>query len=228
MGEKGSDDWSFEVEEKKESETQEEINLKRPSPSKPSLKKISSTSKNKEIELSLKSKVITKSRSADAREMQAEFEAQHEDLDIPMGPNISLRAQAFLIDTFTCLLGVVGLYFYDKMLFKMPRSVASFIPHDLRNYGDQYLLAAVFFFAFYLIVVVLFTAVSGRSIGKKFTRLIVKSTDESSVSFVQVLWRELIVKPISVISIVGILFYFIEGKRRMLHDYLSGTSLFYN
>lgn len=232
MGGSGRDDWDFKVDvdkadsaDQNDKEVVKKIAKKAQTPK--DLKK-SLVKKSDKIDLDY-SRVSEKiSRAEDARRLKAQEIAANKSVhDQALGPDIVTRAKAIIIDFCFCLVVVGALFIYDKMLFKMPRFLIHIIPQDIRSYGDQYIIGLSFFLVAYFIFVILFTTFTGKSIGKKLCRIVVMSRDEAPVHFYQIIWREVFVKPISVLSIIGILFYFIGGKRRMLHDYLSGTSLFY-
>ena len=66
-----------------------------------------------------------------------------------------------------------------------------------------------------------------KSLGKRmFSLRIGWKEDDCGVPKKAVLWREVVAKPISCISVIGLVFVFIGKRRRALHDFLSGTVVY--
>ncbi len=81
----------------------------------------------------------------------------------------------------------------------------------------------IFFFLFYAYPCLLFN----RSLGKNVIRIRIGNHDGKIFSergFIFI--RELIVKPISLFSLVGVLMIFTNPAKRGLHDFICGTALF--
>lgn len=66
-----------------------------------------------------------------------------------------------------------------------------------------------------------------KSLGKKLCDIRIGWQDEDcGVPKKAILWRELIAKPLSVISVLGLLLAFTNKRFRTLHDFLSGTVVY--
>ncbi len=87
----------------------------------------------------------------------------------------------------------------------------------------EFTLPALLVFFFHLVP----TAISKKSIGKKlFSLRVGNKFEDSGTSKFVVFIRELIIKPISCLSIIGILCMFINLKRRTLHDFICSTAVY--
>ena len=85
------------------------------------------------------------------------------------------------------------------------------------------LLPLLLIFIFYLIP----TCTSRKSLGKKlFSIRIGSKFEDGKITKKAVLIREVLIKPISLISIVGVLLIFTNSKRRALHDYICGSTVY--
>jgi uncharacterized RDD family membrane protein YckC len=86
------------------------------------------------------------------------------------------------------------------------------------------LLVHLGIFAFdFFIVFVLFLALSGTSVGKKVMGLYVRNKYNHTISLPQAFLREMIYKPLSALSIVGVLYALINDEKKTLHDLLAST-----
>lgn len=66
-----------------------------------------------------------------------------------------------------------------------------------------------------------------KSLGKKIFNLRIGwKEDDCGVPKKAVLWREVVAKPISCLSVIGLLFVFLGKRKRALHDFLSGTVVY--
>lgn len=66
-----------------------------------------------------------------------------------------------------------------------------------------------------------------KSLGKRMYSLRIGwKEDDCGVSKSAVLWREVVAKPISCLSVIGLLLVFISKRKRALHDFLSGTVIY--
>jgi len=87
----------------------------------------------------------------------------------------------------------------------------------------EFSVVALVYIFFYLLP----TCTRRKSLGKKLFDLRVgHREDDRPLSKKAMLWREVIVKPLSVLSLVGLLIALINENRRTLHDYLSGTTVY--
>ena len=92
---------------------------------------------------------------------------------------------------------------------------------DLRSY--DYVL---YFVLVYFIIILLPSIFSKKTYGKRIFHLRVgHKFDDTPVVKSQMLIRELI-RPLSIASILGLLFIFINQDRRALHDFIAGTKVY--
>lgn len=71
------------------------------------------------------------------------------------------------------------------------------------------------------------TSISKKSLGKKiFSLRVGNKFEDGGASKFTVFIRELVFKPISCLSLVGILFIFINTKRMALHDFICSTAVY--
>ena len=75
----------------------------------------------------------------------------------------------------------------------------------------------------YFLYYVLPLSVSGATLGKKAASVRVITIDGESPSLQQAFVREVLMKPISIILVVGVALAFINRPKRTLYDLLSGT-----
>jgi uncharacterized RDD family membrane protein YckC len=101
-------------------------------------------------------------------------------------------------------------------------NVISVSPELLTEYGWA-IVAAALILLFYTIPSILYKA----SIGKSFMNIYVGKESQVGryASIPQAFMREVFFKPISVLSVFGILMIFVNREQRSLHDRLSGTSV---
>lgn|GEM_PF-2620805 len=80
-------------------------------------------------------------------------------------------------------------------------------------------------FCLYLIIAVLPSIVFGRSLGKALSGVKIYDEEQRPLGFVKTLVREVLFRPLSVLSVVGVLACCFSKKRKMLHDYLIGSNV---
>jgi len=88
------------------------------------------------------------------------------------------------------------------------------------NSTDAILLAGNFFILYFFVFVIP-AAFFSKTPGKFFNKIIIDDIDGGEIGFVRTFFREVICKPISAISLFGLLMVFMNPKRRCLHDFLS-------
>lgn len=110
---------------------------------------------------------------------------------------------------------------YLKILVE--RGINQMLPPEvLDNYLKMGIIAALF-----LVLYVLPTFLFGKSVGKIFRgQRIGKVKDGVSISRFMAVIREIILRPISLISVIGIAMMFFGDKRQALHDKILQTSVF--
>lgn len=136
------------------------------------------------------------------------------------------RMKAFVVDIiFQSVLIFAGLMIFpfvkQDLERNLPPGLLSGIPYPdkILEYAIPFLL----FLFFYLLP----TCSSRKSLGKKLLSIRIGSKfEDGKVSKKCVFMRELFIKPLSLISIIGILLIFTNRKRRALHDYICGTAVY--
>ena len=145
--------------------------------------------------------------------------------DIKPAP-ISRRIQVGVVDLIFIAVLFIGPWLaFPLVKTKLERSLPSGLLSGLPNPEVilEFSLSFVAIFIFHLLP----TVFSRKSLGKRFFDLRIGwKDDDCGVPKKAVLWRELVAKPISALSIVGILFVFLNKRGRGLHDFLSGTVVY--
>lgn len=75
----------------------------------------------------------------------------------------------------------------------------------------------------YFLISVVPTIVFGRSLGKSFAAIRLCGVEGQHLGFLKTFLREVCLKPIACLSVVGVLICFLSKKRKMLHDHLIGS-----
>lgn len=113
----------------------------------------------------------------------------------------------------------------EYLEFLIDKGVDQMLAPEVLDNNIQLGIIAVIFILLYALPTFLF----GKSVGKIFRgQRIGNVTDGVSISRPLAVIRELILRPISLISIVGILMMFFGDKRQGLHDKILNTSIFPN
>jgi len=105
------------------------------------------------------------------------------------------------------------LSFAEKYKLDFPITEEMFL-----EYGFWFLIVFNYFLLF-----VIGTAFYNRTIGKKFLGIFVREEERFSLSITNMFTREMVFKPLSVLSIVGVCMVFFNDKRQTLHDRLAKT-----
>lgn len=185
-------------------------------------KDLDSSHKNKKLGVTASSKSSKRSRSKIAEEMR---KADLPDFNDLMASPVK-RAIAFTIDAAL----FAGIYIGANMQWEKIEF------HSLKflreNQIDQPLDPELFKIVImgsivvlaYFIVLGLPVLISRRTWGKSFIGLSIQSSDEEkSTGFMNIIFRELIAKPISLCTVVGPLLLFFNSENRTLHDMVAGT-----
>ncbi len=162
--------------------------------------------KQQELELDFKSKPVRRTRE--------EYTGSHHDTN---EENVSVydiapffkRGAAFLIDS-----GIIGLVIFllEKDQFKI-----------LSEGMNTILVRAVIYFCTYMVVLLIPSIRHGSSVGKSLVGIRVINTEGDMLSSADAFQRELLGKPVSIITVVGILIIFMNYPKRTLHDYWLGS-----
>ncbi|PIP91887.1 MAG: hypothetical protein COW01_11845 [Bdellovibrionales bacterium CG12_big_fil_rev_8_21_14_0_65_38_15] len=118
--------------------------------------------------------------------------------------------------------GVIVFPFTKQFLERnLPSGVLSEVPHP--EIVLQSILPVLLLLFFHIIP----TCSSRKSLGKKILSIRIGSKfEDGKVSKKCIFIREVIIKPLSLLSVVGILIIFVNSKRRALHDYICGTAVY--
>ena len=136
------------------------------------------------------------------------------------------RIKSFIVDIiFQSVLIGAGFFVFPFIQQYLERYLPSGLLAGL-PYPDkilQSLLPILLLFFFHIIP----TCTSRKSIGKKmFSIRIGSKFEDGKVSKKAVFIREVFIKPLGLLSVLGILLIFINSKRRALHDYICGTTVY--
>lgn len=136
------------------------------------------------------------------------------------------RLKSFLVDIlFQCFLIFCGVmifpYIQVHLEKKLPAGILVGVPHP--ELVLQAILPVLLILFFYLIP----TCTSRKSIGKKlFSIRIGSKFEDGHITKKAIFIREVFIKPISLISVLGALLIFANSKRRALHDYICGSAVY--
>lgn len=219
MGEekKKGNDWDFKVEK---SDLKEAERATTPRPSKPK-KRIPKAKKSLKVDNSRKE---TMTRTA-----RAKCDTELDRLAALKSPSVATRIKASLYDAALIAIIVGATYYFKEDLnyhyvkLLADNGINQTLHPDLLN---QILVGGVSFVGV-LLFYIFPTLSSRRSPGKKVERIRIGSgehadTVSGSVAFI----REIILKPISVASVIGILLSLKAKRGRGLHDLILGTTLY--
>lgn len=200
-----SDDWDFKV-DVKESE---------------SVKEIKSSRQSLERREKPQAKLgIDQAAYVNRDERMKRFKAGVEDkpLDNLKVATIDQRVKATLIDSvFIALIYFAGTIYAQGYLENI------IVDLNLNFLSSHYVTLALAYLIFHVLV----SASLKQSVGMKIMKLrIGNSLDDYGASFMAIVWREAIVRPISILSIIGLLIALTNKQHRTLHDYLAGTIVY--
>ncbi len=135
------------------------------------------------------------------------------------------RLLATVIDIFVFF---VTIYISRFLLLPIFLVLTNFITHyklevvinqkEFFYYGDYIII-----FLDYFLVFVISTAFYNKTIGKKFLGLMVREDERFTLNVMDTFIREMILKPISILSIVGGAMAFFHKQRKCLHDLFLKT-----
>ena len=133
------------------------------------------------------------------------------------------RGIAFIIDL-AILVSIIALGQAASTFFPgVGESVKDFLGPEIVNMipldiGGIFMAFLIHFFG-----ILVPMASSQRSIGKKLLKLKILGTMKPKAPLGVIIIREYLAKPLSIISIFGIIMIPLNRKRRGLHDFISGT-----
>ncbi|WP_372653854.1 RDD family protein [Halobacteriovorax sp.] len=202
------DDWDFEVDAPKK---------KKKLTNKPLLK-----SSEKEDKLNLDSSSVgpRKSRRQMAREAGG---TSIKDRDIIDPAAHWRRGIAFTID-FAILVFIIGIGQVASSFFvDFGQSVEEFLGPEISNslFFDVGGVSISLILHFLIVIVPLSS--SQKTLGKRILKLKILGTLKPKAPLGVIMIREYIAKPLSLLSVIGILMIPLNKRRRGLHDYISGT-----
>lgn len=93
------------------------------------------------------------------------------------------------------------------------------VSKSLYVYNGQFIVLGLMYFIF----IVIGTAFYNKTVGKKMMGLVVRNDDRFSLNLTDIFVREVVLKPISVISVIGIIMPFFHKQKKSLHDVLMKT-----
>ncbi len=198
-------EWSFSLEEGTKEKTEKPVNKKQ---------RINKTAK---LKLDFQSVPEKKSRR-NSNESVAKYKTK-DDTHIA---SVSQRIKSFVIDLFT----IVLLGFASNLLKEISTEhLLPLIGSDLsyKDLSKDELIVVVNFLLLFLLLYVFPVFSMKRTIGKVFTKVEIEDINHGLVGGFRVVLREIVLKPISILTIIGIVIAFTNKKKRSLHDYLTAT-----
>jgi uncharacterized RDD family membrane protein YckC len=174
---------------------------------------------NKTAKLKLDFQSVPEKRS---RRTSNESVAKYKTKDNTYVASISQRIKSFVIDLFT----IVLLGFASNLLKEISTEhLLPLIGSDLsfKDFRKDELIVAVNFFLLFLLLYIFPVFSMKRTIGKVFTKIEIEDINNGLVGGFRVVLREIVLKPISILTIIGIVIAFTNKKKRSLHDYLTAT-----
>lgn len=177
--------------------------------------------KNESLKLDTASVPKSKTRSAMAKDINPQ---ELEKDFFEFAPYIS-RGIAFILD----LALLMALAFFVKFSSLVWRQVVQIF---MDRYNLQFIIAesdvmkiinVINAFVTFFFIVIIPAAFFNVSFGKKVMGLRVRGLDKYSISIEQAFKRELIMKPISILIIVGFITPFFSKNRQSIHDMVAGT-----
>lgn len=202
------DDWDFDVNTPKKKE--KIVN-------KPLLNRSKSEDK---LNLDNDSTIVRKSRRQMAREAGG---TSIKDRDIIDPAAHWRRGLAFVVDLVILVLIVVIGQAASSVFIELGQSIEEFLGREAINALVLDIGGLVISFFLHFLFVLVPMASSQRSLGKRIFKLKILGTLKPKAPLGVYMIREYIAKPLSVLSLIGIIIIPLNKARRGLHDYISGT-----
>lgn len=178
--------------------------------------------KQKKVNLELDDAIVpsAKSRSAMAKEIEDEedhFVKNEFDFASPLK-----RAVAFTCDfiLFAAVMFIVRLS-SPLIEFLLEKS-------QLKGTISSSIIIGTISFIVFLFLMIIPLTFFNNSFGKKLMGISVRCNEKNSLTFAQALLRELILKPLSILMIVGFITPFFSKKKSSIHDMIAGTIVINN
>ncbi len=158
-------------------------------------------------------------------QMASRLKAEDDIQDIFNYANPFKRFLAFMLD----LAIIYGLSFLSKFLllpiYRLNLMILERYKYNLDVLKVDYYFYGQFIVAFliYFLLIVVATAFYNKTLGKKILGLSVRGDDKFTLRVTDVFLREVILKPLSIVSVFGIIICFFHKKRKTLHDLLLRT-----
>jgi uncharacterized RDD family membrane protein YckC len=220
---KGEDDWNFSL----DANVVEELQKKEPEPPKNSMKGIIKT-KAQSNHLALDEDAVPKAKSRSEMAKEVGEEAREVEEVVFAGP--AARAVAGIIDfvlfcVYVFLAKIASPYmriaiqiFLDKYRIKPDVDEVLFL---------NVLWGIAFLFISFCLLIAP-TSFAHHSWGKKIMKLKVTGTEKNFMPIGKTYLRELVLKPISMLSVIGLVMYFFNENKQTLHDKLCDTFVIEN
>lgn len=133
------------------------------------------------------------------------------------------RLMAFCFDLMTVTITFVIASIYFPAAFIEFESIVMAILGISTAHFEIYLLTSIL--AVYIPFVVAPHMIFGASLGKKMMNIKVFGKERKQLGFLQGAIRELLLKPLSLVSLIGTLICFFSKKRKMLHDHIIASEV---
>jgi uncharacterized RDD family membrane protein YckC len=224
-------DWDFKIEGvKTESENSERIarkerlakKLNQEEEKRDAKKDLIGSAKPKKMTLGESSADSRRSRSKVAADMRAEERPDFSDL---MASPIK-RGMAFMIDAAIFIgIYIAASFQWEKIeLYSLNFLREAGIDQPLDPEVFKVVIMSLIACAAYFVILALPVLFSHKSWGKSVIGLSIQSSDEEkSLTFLNIIFREFIAKPISLATVIGPLILLFNSDKRSLHDLVAGT-----
>jgi uncharacterized RDD family membrane protein YckC len=223
--------WTFEVDVGSEEKNQEsELNEQKKTKTAIGKKSLAAGKTEKHLELDLRRVTPIKPKMEKKNPRRAITNIEKIFNVVPISENMIFaslvkRTAAQLIDLFVLfILFILSAYFVPVGIkvcqIFMERSKLKFM-YDMMTTSQ---LVQLVIFTFYVFIIfVVFLSITNTTIGKKIMRLEVRGSEYYPLSIMKAFLRELVFKPLSFLTVVGILYAWVNPEKRTFHDLLSST-----
>lgn len=218
---KSDDSWDFKVEKSKSEKdtTQKTITIPKPTKKKDNL----FDEDDADLNVSDSRPQARKSRKALAKEYEREEDRPYVPSTDELYGSFFRRASAFFLDIFvTGVVSILVLSYAPQYSIELENLLAAII-------GQENTIFEFFLFCSFVFVYFVFVSIPhilfGASFGKKMMNVKVFGLDRVPVGFLQSLIREIFLKPLSFVSVLGVVICFFSKKRKMMHDHILNTEV---
>lgn len=215
------DSWNFKVDKSKSDKdvTKKSIAVPKPTKRKDNLFE----EEHVDLDVSQSNPKSRKSRKALAKEYEREEDRPYTPAINELYGSFFRRGNAFLFDLFSvCLISGLALTYYPQYFIELENILAALIGQK-NSIFEFYLVCSVGLI--YFVIVSVPHIIFGASFGKKMMNVKVFGSERQPAGFLQSFMREIILKPVSLISVLGVMMCFFSKKRKMLHDHLVNTEV---